>query len=216
MKNHRTVYREATIEISIEKSRFIGYITPVANENDAILFIEKIKKKHWDATHNVPIYVIGENFGIQRYSDDGEPSGTAGVPILEMLKKEGITNTCIVITRYFGGIKLGTGGLVRAYTQSAKAVLEEALVVEMKVYKQLSVAFEYHFHGKLQNFFLNELNIILKDTQFTECIRCDLYVEPQFCESISEKIVELTSGQVTIEILDEVYLTVKDNQVITS
>ena len=216
MKNHRTIYREASVEISIEKSRFIGYITPVVNESDAILFIEKIKKKHWDATHNVPVYVIGENFGIQRYSDDGEPSGTAGVPILEMLKKEGITNICVVITRYFGGVKLGTGGLVRAYTQSAKAALEAAQVVDMKIYKQLSIKFEYHFHGKLQNYFLNEPNIIVKDTQFTDCILCNIYVEPQFCEVISEKIVELTSGQIVIEILDEVYLTIKDNQVLES
>jgi len=214
MKNYRTVYKEAIVEINIEKSRFIGYIIPVEQENDAIQFIEKIKKKHWDASHNVPVYVIGENSGIQRYSDDGEPSGTAGMPILEMLKKEGITNVCLVISRYFGGIKLGTGGLVRAYTQSAKAALEAARIVEKKINLWMTVTFDYHYHGKLQNYFLNDDKIIIKDTQFTDRVCCAIYIEPFSLTEVTENLELITSGQIEIICEGEVYLTIMDNQVL--
>src|SRR5699024_4890875 len=117
-------------EIIINKSRFIGYASPVESEKSAQEFIDTIKQKHKDATHNVFAYIIGQNKNIQRYSDDGEPSGTAGIPILEMMKKEDLTDTVIVVTRYFGGIKLGAGGLVRAYIKGAKCGLESANIVE--------------------------------------------------------------------------------------
>jgi uncharacterized YigZ family protein len=216
MKNFKTVYIEAEVELQISKSRFIGYVTPIKDENDATRFIEKIKKKHWDATHNVPVYVLGENFGIQRYSDDGEPSGTAGVPILDLLKKEAITDVCIVVTRYFGGVKLGTGGLVRAYTQSAKAAIEAAEIVEKKVNALLKLDFDYHFHGKLQNYFLGEPHIIVNDTQFTERISLEIYIEPEYEMSIMKHIIDLTSGQIEIENKGEFYLTIKNGEVVES
>lgn len=216
MKNFKSVFIESEVELQISKSRFIGYAKPIKDENDALRFIEKIKKKHWDATHNVPVYVVGENFGIQRYSDDGEPSGTAGVPILELLKKEAITDVCIVVTRYFGGVKLGTGGLVRAYTQSAKAAIEAAEIVEKKVNVLLKLDFDYHFHGKLQNYFLGEPHIIVKDTQFTERISLEIYIEPEYEARIMNHIVELTSGQVEIETIGAFYLTIKNGEVVES
>jgi len=216
MQNFKTVYKESEVELQISKSRFIGYVKPVEDESDAIRFIEKIKKKHWDASHNVPVYVIGENFGIQRATDDGEPSGTAGVPILEMLKKEAITDVCIVVTRYFGGVKLGTGGLVRAYTQSAKAALEAAEIVEKKVNILLKLDFDYHYHGKLQNYFLGEPQIIIKETFFTDRISLEIYVEPEFEMGITNHIVELTSGQVEIETIGSFYLTIKNEKVVES
>ena len=216
MKHFKTVYKESEAELQISKSRFIGYVKPVEDENDAIRFIEKIKKKHWDASHNVPVYVIGENFGIQRATDDGEPSGTAGVPILEMLKKEGITDVCIVVTRYFGGVKLGTGGLVRAYTQSAKAALEAAEIVEKKVNILLKLDFDYHYHGKLQNYFLGEPQIIIKETFFTDRISLEIYVEPEFEMGVTNQIIELTSGQVEIETIGVFYLTIKNGEVVES
>ncbi len=216
MKNFKTVFKESEAELQISKSRFIGYIKPIEDENDAVRFIEKIKKKHWDATHNVPVYVLGENFGIQRASDDGEPSGTAGVPILDMLKKEAITNVCLVITRYFGGIKLGTGGLVRAYTQSAKAALEAAGIVEMKVNTLLKLGFDYHFHGKLQNYFLGDPQIIVKETHFTERITLEIYIQPEFEQSIINHIIELTSGQVEVENGGDFYLMIKNGEVVES
>ena len=216
MKHFKTVYKESEAELQISKSRFIGYVKPVEDENDAIRFIEKIKKKHWDASHNVPVYVIGENFGIQRATDDGEPSGTAGVPILEMLKKEAITDVCIVVTRYFGGVKLGTGGLVRAYTQSAKAALEAAEIVEKKVNILLKLDFDYHYHGKLQNYFLGEPQIIIKETFFTDRISLEIYVEPEFEMGVTNQIIELTSGQVEIETIGVFYLTIKNGEVVES
>jgi len=216
MKNFKTVFKETDVELQISKSRFIGYIKPIEDENEAIHFIEKIKKKHWDATHNVPVYVVGENYGIQRVSDDGEPSGTAGVPILELLKKESITNVCIVVTRYFGGVKLGTGGLVRAYTQSAKAAIEAAIIVEKKVNNLFKLDFDYHFHGKLQNYFLGEPQIIIKETHFTERITLEIYIEPEFELNIVNHIIELTSGQVEIENVGAFYLTIKNGEVVES
>ena len=129
LTQYRTVGKSGEAELVIEKSQFISYAAPAATEEEALEFIQAIKKKHRDATHNVPAYVIGENNDIQRFSDDGEPSGTAGVPMLEVLKKEDLRDTVLVVTRYFGGIKLGTGGLVRAYTKAAKLALEAAGIV---------------------------------------------------------------------------------------
>lgn len=207
MRNHKSVLKEAETERTIEKSRFIGYICPISMEDQAVAFIEKIKKKHWDATHNVPVYVLGENYHVQKYSDDGEPSGTAGVPILEMLKKEGITDVCIVITRYFGGIKLGTGGLVRAYTQSAKDALEAGVVVDKQVNSKISVAFDYHHHGKIQNALLHDQNVIVDDSRFSDHIEMDLYVKPEKEQEICNQLIELTSGSVKIENKGECLLT---------
>ena len=129
---YKTVINEAQAQIVIEKSKFIGYIRPVETQEEAEAFVTSIRVMNRDATHNVPAYVLGEKFEIQKYSDDGEPSGTAGVPVVQMLVKEGITNVAIVMTRYFGGIKLGTGGLVRAYTGIAKEALQAAGVAEVK------------------------------------------------------------------------------------
>lgn len=210
MTTHKTVFSYGEDELSIEKSRFIGYATHVENEADAIEFVEKIKKKHWDATHNVPVYIIGDAMQIQRYSDDGEPSGTAGVPILEMLKKEGITNVCLVITRYFGGVKLGTGGLVRAYTQSAKCALDAAEVVTKKVFDELICEMDYHFHGKIQNYLSNVDQVIIHDTQYSEKVKAYFYVDPDFHERLEKDLVDLTSDHINIIKGKTVFLTVKD------
>lgn len=214
MKNFKTIYLEAVSETVINKSRFIAYSKPVLDEIDAIQFIEQIKKKHWDATHNVPVYLLGENYSTQRYSDDGEPSGTAGVPILEMLKKEGVTNLCIVVTRYFGGVKLGTGGLVRAYTESAKEVLLASKIVDKKVKQLLKCNVDYHMHGKIQNFILNQEDIILKDTIFTDDVTILIYVDAIDEERNKESLVNLTSGNISIQNEGEFYLTIHEGNVI--
>jgi uncharacterized YigZ family protein len=137
MVNYKTVDKEAMAEQVIEKSRFIGYIKPVETREEAEDFIRKIKSMHKGATHNVPAYVIGDKAQIQWASDDGEPSGTSGAPMLHMLTGEGITNVVIVVTRYFGGIKLGTGGLVRAYTGTARLTLEAAGLCEVRELDEL-------------------------------------------------------------------------------
>ena len=130
MANFRTIHDYGCDEIIINKSKFIGYASPINSEDEAIEFINQIRKKHSDATHNVYAYVYGDNNSIQRYSDDGEPSGTAGMPVLNVIKLEDLRNVVVVVTRYFGGVKLGAGGLVRAYTKGAKIGLDNGIIVD--------------------------------------------------------------------------------------
>ena len=140
MKAYKTLLQEASDEVIINKSRFIGYAAPVKTVEEALSFLDRIRTKHKDATHNCYAYIIGSNMGIMRYSDDGEPGGTAGLPIIEVLKARGVTNCCVVVTRYFGGTLLGTGGLVRAYQSSASEVVNASNLVEVKLmnhYKKL-------------------------------------------------------------------------------
>ncbi len=214
MKPYKTILNESEIEISIQKSKFIGYAMPVENEDEANLFIERIKKKHYNATHNVPVYLLGDDMSTQRYSDDGEPSGTAGVPVLEMLKREGITNLCIVVTRYFGGIKLGTGGLVRAYTEAAQKVIEQAKIVDKAVYRKIELTLAYHMHGKIQNALMLMDHVVLEDTQFSDQVTMSLYVVEGEQENLSEKLIDLTSNQIEINILNSKYLTLYEGKLV--
>lgn len=214
MGSYKTIFEYGEAEDIINKSKFIGYAMPVETEEEAVAFVEKIKKKHKDATHNVPVYLIGEKFEVQRYSDDGEPSGTAGVPVLSMLKNEGITNIAVVVTRYFGGIKLGTGGLVRAYTHAAKIAVEAARVVEKKVYKEVHVHIDYTLHGKFQNFLMNNDSYLIKDTVYTDMVNTIVYIEPDAVQTFQNKIVDLTSGNVEINEYEDIYLTILDGKAI--
>lgn len=213
IEEYKTLYKYGEAEEIINKSRFIGYAKPVTSEEEAIEFIEEIKKKHKDATHNVPAYVVGKNNEIQRYSDDGEPSGTAGVPILDMLKKEEIKNTVVVVTRYFGGIKLGTGGLVRAYTKSAKLALEEAQVVTKALYNLYIVRIDYTLHGKLQNEIMNG-EYIIKDTVYDDKVNMLIYCKPKDREVFVNKITNLSSGAARVEENDPEYLTLLNGELI--
>jgi uncharacterized YigZ family protein len=212
VKSYKTVFAYGEDELSINKSRFIGHATPVESEEEAVRFIEKIKKKHWNATHNVPVYIIGEDMMLQRFSDDGEPSGTAGVPVLEMLKKEGMTNICIVMTRYFGGVKLGTGGLVRAYTQTAKAALDAAVVVNKSVYRAMDCEMDYHYHGRVGNYLMECAEIIVGETLFTDKVRVFLFCPPELMDTVESDLIEMTSDHVKIAINEDVYLTTKDGK----
>ena len=151
LNTYRTVADFGQDEIIIEKSTFIGYAKPVTTEEEAQAFIQELKKKHRDATHNVPAYVLGEHNDIQRCNDDGEPSGTAGVPVLEVIRKEDLRDVVVVVTRYFGGIKLGAGGLVRAYTKGAKIALEAAGIITKVLYQTVIVSVDYTMLGNLQN-----------------------------------------------------------------
>lgn len=214
MGNFKTIFELASAEDMIEKSRFIAYAKPIKTEAEATTFIEEIKKKHWDATHNVPVYVLGEHYNIQRYSDDGEPSGTAGVPILSMIKNEGLTDLVVVVTRYFGGVKLGTGGLVRAYTQCAKLGLEAAKIIEKILYHQISVTMEYHLHGKIQNYLMGESDLIIEGTDYAEKVCLQLFIQPDLMETICEKLTDLCSGQLEIVKGDSAYLSVYEGRIL--
>lgn len=212
-KDYKTLLEYAHAEEIINKSKFIGYAKPIKSEEEATKFIEEIKKKHWNATHNVPVYLIGDNNEIQRYSDDGEPSGTAGVPILEMLKKEEIKNVVVVVTRYYGGIKLGTGGLVRAYTSVAKLAIKEAKIVEKVINNEYLIRIDYTLHGKIQNELING-EYIIKDTIYDDKVNIYVYCKPSESDKLISKITDISSAQAVIEEKDQVYLTILDGKVV--
>ncbi|MEW9124246.1 MAG: YigZ family protein [Thermotaleaceae bacterium] len=205
IKRYRTILKYGEAEHVIEKSKFIGYAKPVACEEEAIAFVEEIKAIHKSATHNVPAYIIGENDQIQRYSDDGEPAGTAGVPILDMLKKEGVKNTAIVCTRYFGGIKLGTGGLVRAYTATAKLAMEEAKIIEKVLYDLVKIKVEYPLLGKIQNELLGE-GYTIKETLFEDTVTLYVYAAVDESTTLIANMKNLTNAKASLEVVDTSYL----------
>lgn len=195
---YKTVLKTSESLDLVNKSKFIGHIKPISCQEEGQAFVETIKKAHWHANHNVPVYVVGENYHVQKYSDDGEPSGTAGLPILNMLKAEGITNVAIVVTRYFGGVKLGTGGLIRAYTQSAQSALKAAEVVEMKAYHLISVALNYTLNGKYENFILNHEGALVKDTLYTEVVKWLLYIPEAQVDIFIHESIDLCNDQCQI------------------
>ena len=194
---YRSVLKYSQTDYIVEKSKFITHIKPVDSEKEAKEFIEEIKKKHWNANHNVPIYIIGEDMGIQKFSDDGEPSGTAAFPVLDMLKKKGITNLVIVITRYFCGIKLGKGGLIRAYTQSAKLGLDSSKIIEYNQLVKLQIVYEYTYHGKIENYISGCEEIFDFNTKFDDKVHKEILI-PVKNESIVNSIVEITGNKVEI------------------
>lgn len=210
---YKTVHDFGQDEVIIDKSTFIGYAKPVKTEEEAIAFVSEIKKKHKDATHNVWAYTIGQNMNIQRYSDDGEPQGTAGIPTLEVIKKEDLRDVVVVVTRYFGGIKLGAGGLVRAYTKGAKIGLEAAKIIEKVMFREVKVKIDYNQLGKVQNEIMN-MNYIIKDTIYSDTVEIIVYSRVEDVERLTSRMIDITSATVENILGDEFYLSVKDNQII--
>jgi len=200
-----TVKGSATSEFQEKKSTFIGYIKRVNTEEEAKNFVNEIKSMHKEATHNVYAYIVGENKGIQRYSDDGEPQGTAGIPVLEVIKKNDLTDVAVVVTRYFGGILLGGGGLIRAYSKGASSAIEEAGVVEKVKGLKLRFTLEYDLIGKIQ-YLCGTNNWHIEDTIYTDKVELSLFTEIENKETIIADFVEATSGKVTICEEDEEYL----------
>jgi uncharacterized YigZ family protein len=194
LPSYKTVKGFAEHEVIIQKSRFIAHISRAETEEEALAFIQEIKKANWNATHNCSAYLIGEHDHIQKANDDGEPSGTAGVPILEVLKKKQLKDTVAVVTRYFGGIKLGAGGLIRAYGKSASEGINAAGIVTRKLMKILSVKVEYTWLGKLENE-LRESVYSIKDIHYLEKVEFEVFVEEAGISQFSEWITELTNGQ---------------------
>ncbi|GAA0589780.1 YigZ family protein [Virgibacillus siamensis] len=192
LSTYYTVKKEVENQFVIQKSRFIGYVKRAESEEEAQAFIHQIKKKHHDATHNCSAYMIGGNNQIQKANDDGEPSGTAGVPILEVLKKRDLKDTVIVVTRYFGGIKLGAGGLIRAYGSSASLAIETAGVVERRLMNGFSVTVDYSMLGKLENELRNS-DHVLESIHYLEKVEFIVYVRDGFEESFLDWVTNLTS-----------------------
>lgn len=198
---YKTVKEFNSDEYIVKRSRFIGYAKPVTTVEEANAFIGEIKSKHWDATHNVYAYILREG-GVKRYSDDGEPQGTAGVPVLDVLEKENLVDVCVVVTRYFGGILLGGGGLVRAYSHSAKIGVDSAKIITMAHCLDLAVECDYTFYGKLNSFLQNEETVIL-DTQFTDNVKVVFRIKSENKDNIDAKITDLSNGKVNSAVISE-------------
>ncbi|MBN1051368.1 YigZ family protein [Clostridium botulinum] len=185
-----------------KKSEFIGYAKRVESEEEAKAFVNEIKNMHKQARHNCWAYVIGKNMNIQRYSDDGEPQGTAGIPILEVMKKSGITDCAVVVTRYFGGVLLGTGGLTRAYTKGASISIKSAGIVEKVVGLKLTLEMEYDLFGKVQYICAQNLWHI-EETEYTDKVIVHILVEKDIIENMEKEMIECSSGKIIISKSDE-------------
>ena len=192
MKEYKTVECENSDEFVEKKSKFIGYVKPVKTQEEAVSFINGIKSKHWDATHNVYAYVLKEN-NIQRYSDDGEPSGTAGVPVLDVILKNNLVDVCVVVTRYFGGTLLGAGGLVRAYSHGSKIAVESGNIITMAPCKVLTVSVEYSFYERL-NILLSDFDANVENTDFSDTVTITFSLKQEKVTDLQNKLTDLSNG----------------------
>ncbi len=203
MASYLTIDKAANDEFYEKRSRFIGYVKPVKTVDEATAFIDEIKSKHWDAKHNVYAYVLRDG-SREKFSDDGEPSGTAGMPVLEVLKNFGVTDVCVVVTRYFGGILLGTGGLVRAYSNAASLALSAGGIVEMKSFNLCTMDIDYNLYGKIQNL-LNECGGKVVDTTFTDGVSVKFQVPEEDISSFQTKLSDLSLGKAKFDIIDTIF-----------
>lgn len=201
MELYKTVRKQAEAVQVIDKSRFIAHVCPVESREEADAFLAEIREKYKDATHNVPAMVIGDKSQIQWASDDGEPQGTSGAPMVQMMVKEGLTNLIVVVTRYFGGIKLGTGGLVRAYTSSAKLGLEAAGVCSVREMAELTVKIDYPYLAKIQNMASEQLDLEEADREGEENLSNFRIANIQYTDKIEMKIQTFPGSLTNVELL---------------
>lgn len=206
-----TIKDEVSCEFEEKKSIFIGHAKRVYNEEEAKAFINKIRSEHKEATHNVYAYIIGENLGIQRYSDDGEPQGTAGVPVLEVIKKNSVTDIAVVVTRYFGGVLLGAGGLVRAYSKGAALAIKKAGVVEKVKGCRLDIVADYDLLGKIQ-YVCAQNSWHIENIEYTDRVKITLYCESSNIDAIKGNIIETTAGRAALSTSEEDYYFKLENR----
>ncbi|MBC1452774.1 YigZ family protein [Listeria welshimeri] len=197
LDHYLTIQSDGKHEIIIEKSRFICHIMRVTTESEAQTFIQTIKKEHRDATHNCSAYIIGENDQFQKAHDDGEPSGTAGVPMLEVLKKKKLKNIAVVVTRYFGGTKLGAGGLVRAYGSAVSETIQTIGIVECTLATIIKCSFAYSLVGKIENAF-EQKNYQINDKEFTDKVVFHVFVDNDDIPHFRKWITEMANGQLEL------------------
>lgn len=206
-KPYKTVNKSSEEEIIINKSRFIGRAFHVESEEEALSILAAIRKQHYDATHNCYAYIIREG-GAARFSDDGEPSGTAGMPMMEVLKAKGVTDTLVIVTRYFGGILLGAGGLVRAYSRSTTAAVDAANVVLMTPGTSMKIVIDYSRFNAIEDFI--RANCVVENIEYMENITLLLTIESEKQKDFSDKLTEKTDGKIVPEVLGEVYMKVAE------
>lgn len=214
LEQYKTIYEGGEGEIVEKKSRFIATVRPVESEEEALAFLEEMKKKYWDARHNCYVYSVGMNREFTRCSDDGEPSGTAGRPMLDVVLGEDIYNVAIVVTRYFGGVLLGTGGLVRAYSKAVQEGLTASKVILKQKGIALKITTDYTGIGKIQ-YIAGERNIPILDSEYTDKVVMKLLVPVQDVGSVQKAVTEGTNGRAGIEKDQELYYAVIDGKVMT-
>ena len=211
---YRAVYEGKTGEIIEKKSRFIATVFSVESEEEALEIVAKMKKKYWDARHNCYAYVIGDNNQVQRFSDDGEPSQTAGKPILDVLLAEQIHNVLVVVTRYFGGTLLGTGGLVRAYSKATKMGLDNSVLVDKVYGTELKIRLDYSGTQKVKHI-ISQLGVYTIDTLYTDVVEEIVVASDEKLVNLKEQIKEVTNGKAEFEVINSGYFAIKDNEVIS-
>ena len=203
MDSYLTLKKETSAEMTEKRSRFIGYIKPVKTQDDALAFLNAIRQKHWDATHNVYAYIIrGE--GVTRYSDDGEPQGTAGIPVLDVLKKRGLTDCIVVVTRYFGGVLLGAGGLVRAYSSCASLAVDAAGEVKMERCAVCALSCSYTLYGKMPSL-ITDFSGAVESSDFTDAVNLRFRIPQDAFERFNAELSELSLGKCRAEKVGEDY-----------
>jgi uncharacterized YigZ family protein len=213
MGQYLTVKNQTQYEFIEKKSKFIANVAQVKSEAEAVDFINKIKAKYWDATHNVFAYIIKDEM-LQKFSDDGEPKGTAGMPVLQVIKNLELQNTAVVVTRYFGGILLGAGGLVRAYSKSASEGLKTAGIIKSVLYKKVKVQIEYSFLGKIQSEIMN-LGYIIKNINYIDSVQLEVLIPEKEIEKLRESVNNIISGEAHIDVVGSEYvlLDIDDNAI---
>ncbi|MDO4276928.1 MAG: YigZ family protein [Eubacteriales bacterium] len=213
LEQYKTVFEGGTAEIEEKKSRFIATVRPVETEEEALLFIEEMRKKYWDASHNCYVYSVGENREFTRCSDDGEPSGTAGRPMLDVLLGQEIYNTAVVVTRYFGGTLLGTGGLVRAYSKAVQEGLGSSRVIEKKYGISLEIVTDYTGIGKIQ-YIAGERKIPVLDSEYTDKVKLRLLVPLGDVSEVQKAVTEATCGRADMRKEKDLYYAVLDGEIL--
>ena len=214
LEKYKTVYEGGEGEIIEKKSRFIATVRPVNTEEEALAFIEEMKKKYWDARHNCYVYSVGKNREYTRCSDDGEPSGTAGRPMLDVILGEDIYNVAVVVTRYFGGVLLGTGGLVRAYSKAVQEGFRESRIIEKKHGICLTVTTDYTGIGKIQ-YIAGERGIPVLGSEYTDKVIMKLLIPSEDVDNVQKAVTEGTNGRAIMEKEKELYFATVDGQVLT-
>ena len=204
-KPYKTLMTRGAKEFIINKSRFIGYGAPCETEEQALAFLAEIRQKHKDASHNCYAYIIGTNMGIMRYSDDGEPSGTAGMPIIEVMKARQVTNCAVVVTRYFGGVLLGAGGLVRAYSQGSASALDASGVGVMHPTKRIMAGVDYGMLGVIEHFLKSEC-VVVEEKEFTVSVTLTMRIKSCDYEGFCERLLSVSEGQCEPIEIDEIFM----------
>ena len=205
LKPYRTLLKAASDEFIVNKSRFIGYGQPCETEEEALAFLAEIRGRHKDASHNCYAYIIGPNMGVMRYSDDGEPGGTAGMPIIEVMKNRGVVNACVVVTRYFGGVLLGAGGLVRAYTQGAVTAIDACGIGVMHPTARYMMDVSYPMLSRVE-YFLKSAPVIVEDKDFSDVITLTLLVKCADEDKLLSDLTQLSEGRLEPMRFDETYM----------